>query len=44
MKFINNSDIKPPLPVVDPERFYRPGENAENHGKHEIRNTKYETN
>lgn len=22
----NNSDIKPPLPVVDPERFYRSGE------------------
>ena len=21
-----NSDIKPPLPVVDPERFYRSGE------------------
>jgi hypothetical protein len=21
-----NSDIKPPLPVVDPERFYLPGE------------------
>jgi hypothetical protein len=23
---IFNSDIKPPLPVVDPERFYRSGE------------------
>jgi hypothetical protein len=22
----DNSDIKPPLPVVDPERFYRSGE------------------
>jgi PAS domain S-box-containing protein len=23
---VDNSDIKPPLPVVDPERFYRSGE------------------
>ncbi len=23
-----NSDIKPPLPVVDPKRFYRPGEKS----------------
>jgi hypothetical protein len=26
LSYVGNSDIKPPLPVVDPERSYRSGE------------------
>ena len=38
----DNSDIKPPLLVVDAERFYRSGEKYD--AKHEIRISKFETN
>jgi len=36
----NNSGIKPPLPVVDPQRFYRSGESQK--ALEKIRNTKLE--
>jgi hypothetical protein len=37
---IDNSDIKPPLQMVDAERFYRPGEKTAN--PWEIRNSNIE--